>query len=278
MIYPYITRYDIVPWLCASDVCFIIFCHLLHIHFVFNIIVQFMMSANSRIRFGLQIVFVCLYITTSHYHHCAKLSEYIELIKWVRLSIFSQLSIIQIMELCVFSLPISLVMSERIYTLSYHHHHHQIESRNYYQSFRVRSWKSGIRCVSLYILIHWLQWWTLSNNEIYCVKTHTFHYHIFVGIYTGNKHVMIFDWSPFIITTYYHTPFPTCLYERINDGVVYVLRRNCVTGDATLWQLWYWRGHHIEQQMIWCSGASNQRDIWYIIIRCPKHVRLCVWS
>ena len=30
-----------------------------------------MMSANNRIRFGLQIVFVCLYITPSHYHHCA---------------------------------------------------------------------------------------------------------------------------------------------------------------------------------------------------------------
>ena len=39
--------------------------------FVFISIVQFMMSANSRIRFGFQIVFVCLYITTSHYHHCA---------------------------------------------------------------------------------------------------------------------------------------------------------------------------------------------------------------
>ena len=34
-------------------------------------IVHFMMCANSRIRFGLQIVFVCLYITPSHYHHCA---------------------------------------------------------------------------------------------------------------------------------------------------------------------------------------------------------------
>ena len=39
--------------------------------FVFISIVQFMMSANSRTRFGLQIVFVCLYITPSHYHHCA---------------------------------------------------------------------------------------------------------------------------------------------------------------------------------------------------------------
>ena len=48
--------------------------------FVFIIIVQFMMRANSWIRFGLQIVFVCLYITPSHYH-CANLSEDIEPIK-----------------------------------------------------------------------------------------------------------------------------------------------------------------------------------------------------
>ena len=39
--------------------------------FVFISIVQFMMNANSRIRLGLQFVFVCLYITSSHYHHCA---------------------------------------------------------------------------------------------------------------------------------------------------------------------------------------------------------------
>ena len=48
---------------------------------VFITIVHFMMYANSRIRFGLQIVFVCLYITPSHYQHCANLSENIELIK-----------------------------------------------------------------------------------------------------------------------------------------------------------------------------------------------------
>ena len=52
-----------------------------HRDFVLIIIAQFMMSANSRIRFGLQIVFVCLDITPSHYHHCANLSEDIEFIK-----------------------------------------------------------------------------------------------------------------------------------------------------------------------------------------------------
>ena len=39
---------------------------------------EFVMSSNIRIRFGWQIVFVCMYITPSHYHHCANLSEYSE--------------------------------------------------------------------------------------------------------------------------------------------------------------------------------------------------------
>ena len=40
-----------------------------------------MMSANIRIRYGLQIVFVCLYITPSHYHNCENLSVDIDLMK-----------------------------------------------------------------------------------------------------------------------------------------------------------------------------------------------------
>ena len=77
----------IFPWLCVWDVCYIIFCYLLHIHsgkiweILFIIFVQFMMSANSRIRFGLTIVFVYLYITPSHYHNRAYLFEDTELIK-----------------------------------------------------------------------------------------------------------------------------------------------------------------------------------------------------
>ena len=83
--------------------------------------------ANSRIRFGLQIVLVCLYNTSSHYHHCANFLwrhwtykmpvRYILSSVWVRLSIFSQLSIIQYVGLFVFSLPIYLVMIEIIYIL-----------------------------------------------------------------------------------------------------------------------------------------------------------------
>ena len=123
--------------------------------FVFVVIVQFMMIANSRIRFVFQIVFVFLYITPSHYHHCVNSSEDIKLVRyilssvWAWLNTFAQLSIIQYMGLCVFSLPIFLVMTEWIYTLSYHHH--QIWSMNYYPLFRVRSWNNGIRCIFLFL-------------------------------------------------------------------------------------------------------------------------------
>ena len=93
--------------------------------FAFCIIVQFMMNTNSRMRFGLQIVFVCLYITplSSLYkliwrHRTYKMPvRYILSSVWVRLSIFSQLSLIQYMELCVFSLPISLVMIDFYFVL-----------------------------------------------------------------------------------------------------------------------------------------------------------------
>ena len=83
-----------------------------------------MMSVNSRIRFGLQIILICLYFTPSH-NHCANFIwrnwtykmpvRYCLVSVWVRLSIFSQLSIIQYVRLCVFSLPIPFVMIERIY-------------------------------------------------------------------------------------------------------------------------------------------------------------------
>ena len=94
--------------------------------FVFIIIAQFMMSANSRIHCGLQIVFVCLYVTPSHYHDCANLSEYIEHktpVRYimssvrVRLNIFSQLSIMRYVELCACSLSISLVVIDKIHIL-----------------------------------------------------------------------------------------------------------------------------------------------------------------
>ena len=101
--------------------------------------------------YGLNLLIVICFkhFTASHHNHNV----------WVRLSIFSQLSLIQYMGLCVFSLPISLVMIERIYTLSYYHH--PIGSMNYHPLFRVRSWNNNMYCMSLYILIY------IAHNAIF---------------------------------------------------------------------------------------------------------------
>ena len=93
----------------------------------FIISVQFIMSANSRIRFGLQIELVCLYFTPLLPQYCANLSEDIEFIKIACQIYFVEsvskikhiLSVIHytICEGCFFSCPISLVMIEKIYIL-----------------------------------------------------------------------------------------------------------------------------------------------------------------
>ena len=85
---------------------------------------------------------------------------------WVRLSIFSPLSIIQYAGLYVFSLPISLYDDwENIYTLSYYHH--QIGSMNYYPLFRVRSWNNGVRSMYFNILMIW-KWLGRALCRSYC--------------------------------------------------------------------------------------------------------------
>ena len=131
--YPPFPLLSFFSWLCAWDVCYIIFLSLIaytfreNREFVFIIIVQFMMSANIRIRFGLQIVHLCFVQYTISLSSLCKLIwrhwtykmpvRYILSSVWVRLSIFSPLSIIQYVGLYVFSLPISLVMIEIIYKL-----------------------------------------------------------------------------------------------------------------------------------------------------------------
>ena len=154
-----LTHYHIFPWLCAWDVFYIIFWHLLHTH-----------SGKTGILFSLllcRLWWVQIFELSSlckliwgHWTYEIPV-RYILSSVWVRLSSFSQLSIIQYMGLCVFSLRISLVMIEKIYTLSYYHH--QIRSMNYYPLFRVRSRNNDMRCmsfysyrVSLYTCLNWI--------------------------------------------------------------------------------------------------------------------------
>ena len=106
--------------------------HFIHIQFSLFATKLFCSSLFKVIHFKWYVCkklqqFVCLYITPSHYHHCANFIWRHWTYKmparcnfwsvWVRLSIFSQLSIIQYVGLCVFSLPVSFVMIERIYIL-----------------------------------------------------------------------------------------------------------------------------------------------------------------
>ena len=154
--------YHIFPWSCVWDVCYIIFCHVLHMHsgktgISFSSLlcnlwwVQIVVWPADRIRlfvhYTIPLSSLCKLICRHWTYEMS--ARYILSSVWVRLRIFSKLSIIQYMGLYVCSLP-NWWLIEYI-ALSYYHH--QIGSMNYYPLFRVRSWNNGIRCMSLYILL-----------------------------------------------------------------------------------------------------------------------------
>ena len=125
--------YHIFPWLCASYVCYIIFCHLLHIRSgktvnLFSLLLcslsdeckyseTFWLANRTRlfVQYTISLSSLCKFIWR---HWTYKMPvRYILSSMWVRLSIFSPLFILQDVWLYVFSLPISFVMIEIIYIL-----------------------------------------------------------------------------------------------------------------------------------------------------------------
>ena len=110
--------YHIFPWLCARDVCYITFCHLLHIHSgetgnLFSLllcllwwvqIVAHVLACGSYLFVGtlntISLSSLCKLIWRHWTYKTAV--RYILSSVWVRCSIFSQLSIIQYVGLCVF--------------------------------------------------------------------------------------------------------------------------------------------------------------------------------
>ena len=106
-----------------------------------------------------QILFVCLYITPSHYQQCANLSEDIELIKCLSDTFcrvcewdcaYSLSYPLYDIWGCVFSVCQSPLWWLRWYILC----HHQIGSMNYYPLLRARSWNNGMRCMSIFLLYY----------------------------------------------------------------------------------------------------------------------------
>ena len=115
---------------CVWDVCYIILCHLLHIRsgktgnlFSLSLCSLWWVQMFGYVLAYISYSFVCtvhhlIIIIVQTYLKALNLKmpvRYILSSVWVRLSIFSALSIIQYLGLYVFSLPISLVMIERIY-------------------------------------------------------------------------------------------------------------------------------------------------------------------
>ena len=118
-----------LPWLSAWDACYIIFCHLLRIHsrktgILFSLLLCSLWWVQiagyvwlaDRVRlfvhYTISLSSLCKLIWR---HWTYKMSvRYILSSVWVRLSIFSQLSIVHYMGLCVFSSPISLMMTGKI--------------------------------------------------------------------------------------------------------------------------------------------------------------------
>ena len=160
---------------------------------------------------------VCLYITPSHHHHSAnfiwrhwtyKMPVRYNLSRvWVRLSIFSQLSIIQYVGLFFQFTHFLRDDWENIHTLSYYHH--QIGSMNYYPLFRVRSWNNVMRCMSFYILSeldrHWLTPWgrdkivvisqTRFSNAFSSIKMHEFRFRFHWGLFLNFELTIFQQWS-----------------------------------------------------------------------------------
>ena len=109
--------YHIFPWLCAWDVCYKIFCHLLHICSgktgnLFSLLlcslwwvqlVQYVLASNCTrlfVQYTISLSPLCKLIWR-HWTYKIPVRNILSSV-WVRLSIFSQLSIIQYVG-CVFS-------------------------------------------------------------------------------------------------------------------------------------------------------------------------------
>ena len=105
--------YHIFPWLCAWDGCYVIFCHLLHIHL--GILFSLLLCSLWWVQIvGYVLACIsCSFVFLLYHIIIIILQHYLK--TWGGLSIFSQSSIVKYKGLCVFSLPISLVMIEKIH-------------------------------------------------------------------------------------------------------------------------------------------------------------------
>ena len=148
--------YHIFPWLCAWDVCYIIFCHLLHIRSrkngnLFSLLFWLADRIRLFVQYTISLSSLCKLIWR---HWTYKMPVKIYFVECV-IKIKHILSVIHYTICGVVCFQFTHFPCddwENIYTLSYYHH--QIGSMNYYPLFTVRLWNNGVRCMSFYILIY----------------------------------------------------------------------------------------------------------------------------
>ena len=135
-----------IIWLCAWDVCYIIFCHLLHIR-----------SGKTGKLFSLLLcslrwVHIIGYaLPCRSYSFVCTAQHLIIIIVQTYLKTLNLSDIYNMWAVCFQFTHFPCDDWENRYTLSYYHH--QIGSMNYYPLFRVRSWNNGVHCMSFYILM-----------------------------------------------------------------------------------------------------------------------------
>ena len=165
--YPPFPLLSYFPWLCAWDVCYIIFCHLLHIRsgkignlFSLSLCSLWLVQIFRYVLACRSYSFVCtvhhfiiiivqIYLKTLNLWNACQI-YFVECVSKIK-HIISVIHYTICGAVCFQFTHFSCDDWENIHTLSYYHH--QIGSMNYYPLFRVRSWNNGVRCMSFYILM-----------------------------------------------------------------------------------------------------------------------------
>ena len=156
--------YHIFPWLCIWDVCYIIYFHLLHIRSEkTGNLFSLLLCSSSWVQI-VGYVLVCrsyLFVCTVHHLIIIIAQHYLEPL--------NQLSIIRYVGLCVFSLPISLVMIDIIYILCLII---IIKSEIWTITHCLGLGHETIVCtMSFYILLN--MWWVIARTSSWLTDTRT---------------------------------------------------------------------------------------------------------
>ena len=154
-------RYHIFPWLCAWDVCYIVFCHLLPIHCGKT---GNLLSLLLHSLWWVQIVGhiwladrICLFVNYTislsslykliwrHWTYKSACQIYfIECVSKIK-DVFSVIHYTMYGAVCFQFTHFPCDDWKHTYTSSYYHH--QMGSMNYYPLIMVRSWNNGMRCM-----------------------------------------------------------------------------------------------------------------------------------